>query len=41
MGHAVFHLPNKVLKLSENLLCLSETSLRQKSILKPRQVDNH
>ena len=41
MLKAVVHLSNKVLKLSENLLCLSETPLRQKSILKTRQVDNH
>ena len=41
MGQAVFHLPDKVLKGIENLLCLSEIPLRQKSVLKTRQVDNH
>jgi hypothetical protein len=41
MGQAVLHLPNKVLKGGKSLLCLGETPLRQKSVLKTRQVDNH
>jgi hypothetical protein len=41
MGQAVFHLPDKILKCIENLLCLSEIPLRQKPVLKPSQMDNH
>ena len=35
MGQAAFHLPNKVLKRIDHLLCLSKTLLRQKPVLKP------
>ena len=37
MGQAGFHLPDKILKCIENLLCLSKALLRQKPVLKPGQ----
>lgn len=40
MGQTAVHLSDKVLKGFKNLLGLRETSLRQKSMLKPSEVDH-
>lgn len=40
MGQTDGHLLNKILKKGETLLCLSETALGQKSVLKPSEMDD-